>query len=106
MTTPSKFLQKHKSNLIEKLENYLLDSSSHEEFQKYAWKVIETGGKLSSTEPYEEGEDVFWATIWTLQHLADDDHIKLDSTKVDLITLLGLLKNPGSLPEGWVGKRP
>lgn len=106
MTTASQFLQKHKSKLIEKLAKFLMDFSSPEEIQKYVWDVIESGGELPPSEPYEKGEDVFWATIWAVQHLADENHIKLESTKAELNNLLRLLKNGGSLPEGWVGKRP
>ncbi len=96
----------NKSKLMEKLEEYLSNPSSHEEIQKYVWDEIDAGENIPSSEPYEQAEEVFWATIWSLQHLADDDHIKLETTKTEFKTLLSLLKSGGSLPEGWVGKRP
>ena len=106
MKTISQFLQSHKSILIEKLEHYLLNPKSHDEVQEYVWNIIDKGQNFSELEPYEKGENIFWATVWALQHLADDDHIKLDSTQTQLKTLLALLKNGGSLPDGWTGNRP
>ncbi|WP_351077572.1 hypothetical protein [Shewanella sp. CAL98-MNA-CIBAN-0140] len=83
--------QINKMELAEKLESYLSGKIDHEAIKSHAWSLSDASPK----EP-TEAEKVFWSTVFTIIHLADDEHWKDGCTQRDLGELLIQLKGGNS----------
>ncbi|OZY84309.1 hypothetical protein CBP51_13930 [Cellvibrio mixtus] len=73
--------------LIEKLEAYLAGSLSHEDIQKQAWNYANHSPKVPTPK-----ESNFWATVFAIIHLADEQHWCDGCTKRDLMIFCHELK--------------
>jgi hypothetical protein len=100
------FLSKYRSKLIAALEGYLFSKVSNDEIQQIAWEIISEGVSIPKNEPYAPGEETFWASVWAIQHMADDQHQTNESVRTQLIQLFEALESYEPLPECFVGKRP
>jgi hypothetical protein len=107
-TSPIKFLESHTPTLIQTLEQYLRQSLSHEHASNFAWSTIEAWGELSISgkNPESSKEELFWAAIWALQHLADAEHWADGVTQRELAPLLNSLRTGLPIPEGVSAFRP
>lgn len=76
-----------KQELASKLEKYLSGLSSHEEISEYAWELSE-----KNPEVHPGSEKVFWSAVFSIIHLADDEHWKDGCTQNDLGNLCAQLK--------------
>jgi hypothetical protein len=77
--------------LAEKLDAYLSGKIDHGAIQSYAWGLSDSSPK----EP-NESEKVFWSCVFSIIHLADDEHWKDGCTQRDLGKLLNQLKGGNS----------
>ena len=80
-----------KDQMIEKLEGYLSGSMSHEDIREFAWNLADE----SPAEPAEH-EKVYWSSVFSIIHLADEDHWIDGCTKRDLGRLCEQLKRAQS----------
>jgi hypothetical protein len=78
--------------LIEKLEAYLAGSLSHEDIQKLAWNYASHSPKVPNAK-----ESNFWATVFSITHLADEQHWHDGCTERDLAVLCHELKKSTSI---------
>ena len=107
-TTHSNFLSLRSNELAELLRRYLKGEVDHSRAQELAWSVIDTwrefgiGDKTADT-PEEE---VFWATVCALQHLADSEHWAEGVTQRELKALHDSLVTGAPLPSGHNALRP
>jgi hypothetical protein len=106
--TPEQFLARHQPALATMLEEYLAEGLSHSTASERAWSILEswTAAGVNAKLPYVPGERVFWATVWALQHLADEEHWSDGITQRDLSSYLQLLNSGRDLPEGESARRP
>ncbi len=86
-----KVSQENKDELAEKLGAYLSEQIDHKAIQSYAWGLAGSSPK----EP-EESEKVFWSSVFSIIHLADDEHWQDGCTQRDLGKLLSQLKGGNS----------
>ena len=78
-----------KQELITKLEGYLSRELTHDEIKEFAWNLVEDSPKETSRE-----ENIYWSTLFSIIHLADDEHWKDGCTQRDLTDLCVKLKEP------------
>ncbi len=83
--------QTNKDELTKKLNAYLSGQIDHEAIRSYAWGLSESLPKESI-----ESEKVFWSCVFSIIHLADDEHWKDGCTERDLGELLNKLKSGNS----------
>ncbi|WP_417445482.1 hypothetical protein [Kangiella sp.] len=76
-----------KQELITKLEDYLSGALTHDEIREFAWNLAEDSPK----EPTKE-ENIYWSTVFSIIHLADDEHWNDGCTQKDLTDLCVKLK--------------
>lgn len=81
----------NKMELADKLESYLSGNIDHEAIKSHAWSLSDASPK----EP-KESEKAFWSSVFTIIHLADDEHWKDGCTQRDLSELLIQLKGSNS----------
>jgi hypothetical protein len=74
--------------LIEKLEANLAGAINHEDMQKHAWNCA----SYSPKEP-PANESVYWEAVFSVIHLADEQHWCDGCTERDLSFLCKKLKN-------------
>jgi len=82
-------------DLIIKLESYLSGNIPHDEIREYAWDFAEESPKNPPAE-----DKPFWSTIFTIIHLADEEHWNDGCTQRDLESLLKTLKSGHSTETG------
>ncbi len=104
----SDFVQEETKQLVAQLSGYLSQKVTHEEIQSYVESVVERWEKLNQEPngPYSEGEKELWCALWSIQHLASEDHWSEGVTQKDLGFLLNVLRGESVLPPEYVGKRP
>ena len=79
--------QTNRDKLAEKLEAYLSGQIDHETIRSYAWDLSH-----GSPEEPTESEKVFWSSVFSIIHLADDEHWSDGCTQKDLGECLNQLK--------------
>ncbi|MBB1361838.1 MULTISPECIES: hypothetical protein [unclassified Shewanella] len=79
--------QINKMELAEKLESYLSGKVGHEAIKSYAWSLSDESPKEPTA-----NEKVFWSSVFSIIHLADDEHWEDGCTQRDLGELLIQLK--------------
>ena len=104
----SEFLAEFKPRLVETLRKYLGGELSHQDASDFSWSVISAweNRNMVLSNPYQKGEHVFWASIWSTQHLADEEHWKDGCTHRELGRYLHLLESNGELARDEEGNRP
>ena len=102
------FVHTHTKRLQDLLERYLAGDVPHEDAREMAWSVIDEWNdlQLADETPTSGQEDVLWATVWSLQHCADEVHWTDGVTKRALEHLHSALANNTGLPAGYSGNRP
>ena len=102
------FINVQRPKLIKYLKSYLSEKISHEEMQDYINYVFNEWEKLNlnKQDSYAKNESAFWCTIWSTQHLADEEHWTDGITQRDLKELLRIIESQTPLPNGYIGKRP
>lgn len=104
---PAMNLEKKRDELIDLLEKFLTSPmTEHRKIYGFAWAVIEDWSKIKNPPEPEEFENVFWAAIWTIQHLCDEEHIRDGITLKEVRPYLNWLKGVERPPADVVGKRP
>ncbi|PKG98092.1 hypothetical protein [Paraglaciecola sp. MB-3u-78] len=83
--------QINKMELAEQLESYLSGKMGHEAIKSHAWSLSDASPK----EPTAT-DKVFWSSVFSIIHLADDKHWKDGCTQRDLGELLIQLKGSNS----------
>ena len=106
--TPAQFLADHRPSLLATLDSYLAGGLPHSAAQESAWLIIEAwmSAGLGHEESYVHAEDTFWATVWAIQHLADEEHWSDGVTGRELSRYQRLLADNEALPNREEGKRP
>ena len=79
--------QKNKDELAVQLEAYLIGKIDHECIRSYAWGLSDSSPREPSV-----SEKVFWSCVFSIIHLADDEHWNDGCTQRDLGELLNQLK--------------
>jgi len=104
----SDFVQEETKQLIAQLSDYLNQKVTRHEIQSHVDSVFGKWEKLNhkSNKPYSEGEKELWCSLWSIQHLASEDHWAEGVTQNDLGFLLNVLKGESVLPPKYVGNRP
>ncbi len=104
----SEFLAVEAPKLLRLLERYLGEEVSHAEASAFAWTVIEKWSKhsIAGKTPESTREEVFWAAVWALQHLADSGHWSDGVTQRELEPLIRSLRIGGQVPPGISALRP
>ena len=102
------FVNVHKKRLQDLLERYLSGDVRHEDAREVAWSIVDewNGLQLADETPRTGQEDLLWATVWSLQHCADEGHWNDGVTKQTLEPLHNALANNTGLPAGYSGNRP
>lgn len=106
--TAAEFTQRQRVRLLEILDGYLGGRVAHDDASACAWEIItdwEASGMPPET-PLAAGEEVVWATVWALQHVADSEHWADGVTQRDLRRYVDLLRTGGELPPGETAQRP
>jgi hypothetical protein len=80
--------QKNKIGLAEKLNAYLSGEIDHSAIKSHAWALAD-----SSPKDPVESDAIFWSCVFTIIHLADDEHWNDGCTERDLGKLLTKLKD-------------
>ena len=105
--TASQFLNKERPLLISKLESYIAGDCSHLSVQELIRRIFNNWESVTNKDSqYQENEEEFWCAVWSVQHLATEDHWQDGVAQKDLTSILHTLKENNGLPEGWCGKRP
>ena len=93
--------------LISKIKSYLDAKITHQDMREFVDKIFDDWDNLQCDKTIDEvkGESSFWYALWTIQHLADEEHWKDGITKPELIKCLGFIEK-GHLPDGYIGRRP
>ena len=105
----TEFLDEHRAQLRDNVKSYLSSKISHSDISIYAWKVIDDWAVIKEqvkSEPYIKGEQAFWACIWSIIHLANEEHEKDGLPQRELPKLLESMVSGGDLPEGYKAQRP
>ena len=102
------FVIEERKVLIAQLSECLFQAITHEEIKSYAWSVIDKWKDLNIdvSKPYSEGEKELWCSIWSIQHLASEDHWLDGVAQKELGLLLKVLNNESALPTNYEGCRP
>ena len=79
--------QANRDKLAEKLEAYLSGQIDHDAIRSYAWDLSH-----SSPEEPTEPEKIFWSSVFSIIHLADDEHWSDGCAQKDLGKCLNQLK--------------
>lgn len=79
--------QAMKNEMVGKLESYLSGSLSHGEIREFAWSLADESPRKPA-----EHEKMYWSAVFSIIHLADDDHWGDGCTQKDLGSLCELLK--------------
>ena len=112
MATPSlnndTSLQLRIDELAGHLRRYVAGELSHSALQEQVERHFRAFAEDSAwrASPYAAGERAYWCALWTVQHLADEEHWQDGLPQRDLSFLLPLLRDRRDLPEGWDGRRP
>jgi len=105
----TEFLDKHRIQLADNIRRYVSTEISHKNVVTYAWKVIDdwsTTDERVKSEPYMKGERAFWACIWSIIHLANEEHWKDGLPQRELPKLLEIMISNQDLPDGYEARRP
>jgi hypothetical protein len=80
--------QAMKNEMVRKLESWLSGSLPHEDIREFAWS-------LAAESPAEPAghEKLYWSAVFSIIHLADDDHWSDGCAQRDLGSLCELLKH-------------
>jgi hypothetical protein len=99
---------KKKSQLINLIELFLKGKISTTDLQNYAWNTIDdfSPEKWKKSVVANQDENIFWFTIWQIQHLADEDHLKDGTLRRELKLTLNYLLNKIPIPKKIIGKPP
>ena len=85
-----KISKNNKAELANKIEDYLSGRIDHESIKSYAWKYAERSPKQPP-----DNDKVFWNSIFSIIHLADDEHWSDECTQKELSAFIFKL-NSGS----------
>ena len=105
---PADFIEEHAPALESAIELVLSRDKEPASLSNLAWELIDRwqAADIDKATDYSPGESVFWCSIWTAQHLADEQHLEDQSFDEAFITLLSLLRSRSVLPDGYSGRRP
>ena len=105
---PQEFLKKYEADLLQILRDYDAGEIQHDKVSEFAWSVIADCEKsgLPSDAVYTVSEHAYWAAIWMLQHLADQEHWADNITQPDVQKYIRIQSGEESLPRGEEGLRP
>lgn len=103
-----KDIAEERMRLIYLLEEYLAGAVDAQQLSEYAWSIIDyfTEQPEIHLPQYSDAERDFWYAIWLVQHLADEEHIRLASTRNDFEEALQMLKGSKPIPAHYIGRRP
>ena len=101
------FIKGNSEKLKQKIEEYSESKLTHEEMQKYIDNIFDLWDNLDCDKTVETSkeEEIFWHTVWTIQHVADEEHFKDGITQKEIANCMTYFKN-GTLPKGYVARRP
>lgn len=101
-------LQQKNEELITILTNFLNGVIDAKELQSFVWEIIDyfTDTESDKLPPEEDFENVFWYTIWQIQHLCTEDHIKDGTAQKELVETIAYLKGIKQIPSYCFGHRP
>lgn len=106
--TAAQFTARHQPKLLKVLEDYLEGHLRHSDASDCAWEIISEWGVsgVAPDSPFAEGERALWGTVWTLQHLADQEHWGQGITQRGLAPYFEILRRGSDLPVDEVAERP
>jgi hypothetical protein len=105
---PQDFLKKHGADLLQVLRNYDSGKIGHEEAREFAWAVIADceESAVPRDAAYTTSEHAFWAAIWSVVHLADQEHWADNCARPAVQKYIRILSGEDSLPSGEKALRP
>jgi hypothetical protein len=95
--------------LAERLRRYLGHQLTDPEMVKAAESVLDAWEALPDEARGADAvayEGVLWHAVWTIYHLADEEHRKDGVTNPALHECLHLLESRAPLPQHYVARRP
>jgi len=106
----NRFIEKNKTELIEKVSMCLSGEISPWVAREYAEDLMDEWGEFVQNniieEHYAKGEKVFWAIIWLLEISVEGDSWEDNIPPESLAMYLDLLKKGDDLPNGHDARRP
>jgi hypothetical protein len=103
------FIENYKKTLMDMINGYLSGTVTHERIRNYVWDIIDDWlskkNKLKS-EPVAPGEREFWAAVWMIQHIADQEHWEEGLPQKYFPELLTYLNGHQEMPDTYSGGRP
>jgi hypothetical protein len=101
------FIEDNSEKLIQKLKEYSESNISHCDMQKYIDSIFDLWYGLDCDKTIEKSkeEEIFWHAVWTMQHVADEEHFKDGITQKEIVKCLNFLNN-NYLPKGYIANRP
>ncbi len=95
-----------KRALEELITDFLKDESTFPALRDFSFETIDAFITDPNLPPHEDFENVFWAAIWTAQHLADEEHVSEGVTAASMKPLLEYLQGKATPPPDLQGLRP
>jgi hypothetical protein len=109
MATPLDFIENRAERLTLSVKEYLEGVHSHQYMREMAWQTIEEWQAIdvqTKSMPYVNGEKAFWAIVWSLVHVTDEEHWTDQVPQRELPVLVEIVERRGDLPFGYDAKRP
>ena len=103
------FVARQIDALATQLRKYLDGQIGEQTMADSAWSVVDAWHQLPAAlqqcGPIAH-EDILWYSVWTVQHLADEEH-RADGLAIPAFhECLDLLETRRPLPAGYSGRRP
>ena len=86
--------------IAEEMKAYLAGSRSHQDMRELAWS------KVNAPTARDILDKAYWNAVWTLQHVADEEHWKSGTTQRDVELAIKYLEDPSSMPDSIQGRAP
>ena len=96
------------NELVSLLEKFVDGEIVADKLQSFVWDIIAyfTDAPKDKIPPISSGEGLFWNAIWSIQHLADEEHMGNIDCRKQVEDTLAYLKHEKKLPSQYLGKRP
>lgn len=93
--------------LIYLLTKFLDGNLEGEKIYEFTWEIIDLYSKKKRHKRKNSyKERVFWNTIWFLQHILDEEHLKNDVIRKKIRHSLKYLIGSEMMPNDYIGEPP
>lgn len=105
--TVETFIVKHRTKLLQIVRGFIDQTVSLSEAREHIWRIMDDWDLLPEvirTQRYIKGEKAFWAIIWEINTISDEDYTEGEIQALNVF--LECLAKMSNLPSGYEARRP